>query len=635
MSETITIIPSQRGPGDLVYVEHIGRRRSLHVLMQDTATRDEGTRHGFLAAAFRDVVARYQSTARIERAYGYLRHTVRALDDLSLQVETRVDDLRGLGIYLLVEEADAFYLLCARDASVRVRVEGTFVALHGSAATRAPHGAQEVAVETARAQHDLFTPTLPETLALYRIPRAPEAGGHEFLLGGSSSDLAAALDAIDARRGAATITSDRLTRTMLYLRFDATHAAPHAGDARAARGAGRHAWLRAATAAVIVVGGAIGIGVFASRLDLERKPAHSSATTERPTPVMARETSEPEHVAEAETATAPIEQKAERTGFAVAWEQAYSEPVTSSPALLGEGIVFGSRDGRVYMLDRDDGTRVWSHVATGGVGASPVVRDDAVIVADYGGNVYRLARGDGRTSWKRALREKVVSTPACTDERVAVGTVRGNVYALSLETGRVLWRFATRGQVRGGIAHARTTFFVPSHDGRLYALDENTGRKRWSVALGGPVASTPFADGTRVVIGNTQGKILAYEHATGKKVWSYATRGAVNSGILVQDGRVYAGSTDRRVYCLDAATGELVWSFETSGAVLSRPFVDANRVVVTSYDGAVYALDAKTGEQIDRYGTEDDIFSSPFVVDDRVFFGTNGGRFLCLNLRGS
>jgi outer membrane protein assembly factor BamB len=641
MTETIIITPCERSDSELVYAERAQRARSLHVLMQDASSRADGARASFLAAAYRDAIARYQSSARIERALSYLRRTARALDELSVQVETRVDDFRGLGIYVLVEEADAFYLLCPREAPARVRVNGAFVPLLGSAGP-GPHGAEEVAVETARAQHDLFAQTLPDTLVLIRVPR-PRGGELEWLIGGAPQELAAALDALDARRGAsATLTSDRITRTLVCLRFDGASAARNADEAIAARDGGR-SWRRGAVAASLVIATAIGVGVVASRVDFERatvEPDPSAehaarATQDRPTPVMTRETSVDERPLEVATVsdTAPEESKTPR--FALAWEKSYSQPVTSSPSVVGDGVVFGARDGKVYAVDRDSGEAKWSHTAVGGVGASPVVRGDAVLVADYGGNVYRLARGDGRVAWKRALREKIVSTPASTGERLAVGTSRGNVYALSLETGRVLWKFATRGQVRGGIAHAGDSFLVPSHDGRLYALADDTGRKRWSVALGGPIGSTPDTDGTRVVVGTASGAIVAVALADGKRQWSFATRAAVNSAILVHDGRVYAGSADEHVYCLDAATGELVWRFETSGTVFSRPFVADDRVVVTSYDGSVYALNIADGTLVDRYSTDKSIYSSPIVVGDRVYFGNNAGRFFCLNLRDS
>ncbi len=638
MNELVIIAPLERVSTDLVYAERATRERSLCVLMQDVSSRPDGERRSFLSAAYRGVVTRYQSAVEIERALPFLRRTVRELDALSIQVDTRVDDLRGLGIFVLLEEASAFYLLCPRDAPPRVRCNGAYVPL----TTWNASALEEIAIETTRSQQDLFAQTLPDNLAVYRVFRSAHEP-LEFLIGGLPTDVAAALDALETRVGSeTTVTSDRVVRSMLCARFDAGRTA-EAMDAPERRAAGGRSWVRGAVAASLIVAMAVGVGFVASRVDFERPAVTAEksapeqgaqATQSRPTPVMTRETSVEERVPDG-AAIEETPRRAPSEKFALAWEQTYSEPVTSSPSVLGDDIVFGSRDGHVYAIDRASGEKEWSHAASGGVGASPLVRDDAVFVADYGGNVYRLTRAEGRTIWKRALKEKIVSTPASTRERMAVGTSRGNVYALSTETGRVLWKFATRGQIRGGIAHAAATFFVPSHDGKLYALADDTGRKRWSVTTGGPVASTPDTDGERVVIGNAQGHVVAYAISDGKRLWSFATRAAVNSAILVQEGRVYAGSGDDRVYCLDARTGELQWSFETSGSVLSRPFVTGNRVVVTSYDGSVYALDAANGELLDRYATDKSIFSSPVVHGDRVFFGNNGGRFYCLTLGGS
>src|SRR5262245_59728669 len=545
MAETIVISPRERAAAELVYSEHAARGRSLHVLLQDLTARSGDERGAFLAAAFRDLVARYQSPLKIESALALLRRTVRVLDELSIQVDTRVDDFRGLGIYVLAGEPRSLYLLCARDAPARVRINGTFVPLYGADGRASL--AQEISIETARTQHDLFAATLPESMALYRIER-PADFDLELLLGGTPAGLAPALDALDARAaGASSLLSDRLARAVLYVRIPSEARLEEHIPATRER-TQLPAW-RAVVAAVAVVGSAVGIGWIASRLDLTRAPAErasavdrAAATQSRTTPVMTREAA-PEIATEPAPAVPADSEARAQDGahFEVAWEQRFTEPVTSSPSIMGDAVVFGGRDGRVYAVECDSGERLWSHAAVGGVGASPLVEGDAVLVADYGGNVYRLARADGKVAWKRALRERIVSTPCAANERVAVGTAKGNVVALSLQTGRVLWKFGTRGQVRGGIVHAAGLFFVPSHDGRLYALADDTGRKRWSVALGGPVGSTPYTDGERVVVGTSGGTIVAHAVADGKRLWSFATRAAVNSSIIIHDGRVYAG----------------------------------------------------------------------------------------------
>jgi len=621
---------------DLAYAEESTRAKSLHLLFQDTDPRISDARMRFLKAAYRDVVARYLQPAHPQTAAALLRDVVRSLDLLARGVDTRLDDYRDLGVYVLAREMDVFHLLCTRGGSARIRINGVFVPLVNTAALA---GVRELSIDSVRAQRDLFTPTLPDSLVLYGIdgPIDERAPHLELLLGGDPDDAGAAIDALEARRheGGSVVVSERGRHAVMYAAFDPpvrrrAAAAPAATATRASFPLRRATWVASAALLAAVVVGLALTKPWSARGG-QGDSLRQRASQERVAALEERRT--PGEAAPVPAAPAPSEETVstpEASGFRVAWEKAYRAAVTSSPAPLGGAVVFGARDGKVYALDRASGEKVWTHTATGGVGASPVVRNDAVVVADYAGTVYRLARGDGRAVWKRALREKVVSTPATDGVRVAVGTVSGNVYALSLETGRVLWKFRTKGQIRGAIAHARDTYFVPSHDGRLYALAEDTGTRRWALSLGGPVSSSPASDGSVVIVGTARGEIVALEAANGARRWAVSTRGAVNSGVEIDRGRVYAGSSDGQVYCVDAASGRLVWRAETSGPILSKPFVGAGRVVVTSYDRRVYCFDADSGQVVDRYETSEAIFSSPAVIDGRVYFGNNAGRFYCL-----
>lgn len=635
MSQDVAFIPASADPQeahDLVYREQSSRARGLCILMQDASSRASPARRRFLLACFRDTVSAYLAADRLAGASTFLRDRVIAFDCVARAVDTRLDDFEELGIFVVLRERECLHVLCARSAPSRVRSRGVFVPL----ATPHVDGIVEVSIETARAQHDLFAQTLPETLALYRVgPEAEGRGARELLLGGTAPDMAVALDLMNQRRSAdvSRVAADRMRHTVLMLTLDAlptagmpaaVEAAPHPKFTR------RHTRAAALGAVGLVVVAAGVAGIAAWRNAATQKGANEVAAntalkqTPAPPPPQKRVV---EDVAAGQERAA----EKEKRGFDVAWQQSYRAAVTSSPAVAGDAVVFGGRDGRVYSVHRGSGEKQWAYTAQGGVGASPVVRGSTVIAADYGGNVVRLRAGDGGLVWKRALREKIVSTPAVTDERVLVGTAQGRVYALSLDTGRVLWKFSARGPVRGAIAHANGTFLVPSNDGRLYALAEETGARRWVLPLGGPVTSSPASDGDIVVIGSARGDVVAVDLAGGKPRWTYRAGGAVNSSLALVDGKVYAGAGDRRLYCIDARNGELRWRFDTEGVILSRPFVGDGRVFVTSYDGALYSLDAATGELVDRYATDESIFSSPVVVDGRVFFGNNAGRFYSLH----
>jgi outer membrane protein assembly factor BamB len=633
MTRSTLFTPAAGAPAaGFCYAEHARAGRGLFVVLQDLAPRSAGARHNFLRAAFREIVARYQSAAMPETATALLRNVVRALDGAARQVDTRVDDFRGLGVFVLVRDGQSVFLLCGRDVPARLRTGGVLLPVAAGVA-----GAAEVSIETARAQHDLFAQSLTDSLALYRFDLAATAAGAglEFFLGGSAEDAAAVLDALEVQRGArGTVTMERGSGAILHVTCDAIE---RAGEpARTSPGPARRGWpmgrRTAIPAALAVVVALAIIGLREIRNDGgNRGPVQSvQATRERPQLQATR--TEP---AVEETVVAPASKEAppsDARGFVEAWQRTYRDAVTSSPVAVDRALVFGARDGNVYALDPTNGETMWTHRASGGVGASPVATGDAVIACDYAGSVFRLAKADGRVAWKRELKEKIVSSPVVTAERVMVGTLKGNVYALSRDTGRVLWKFRTRGQIRGSLAAARGAVFVPSHDGRLYALTETTGARRWGAALGGPVASSPAVEGDRVYVGTANGRVMALDAASGARVWSFSTGAAVNASLLVTGGRVYAGSGDKNLYCLDASNGELVWKHATSGAIFARPTVDDGRVVVASYDGAVYCLDAETGQMEGRFDTSEAIFSSPLVLGDRVYFGNNGGHFYGLDL---
>ena len=633
MSHDVAFIPGapQTEP-DLVYREHSSAGRGLVVLMQDTSAHASASRKRFLLACFRDTIARYLETAQLLGPQAFLRERVLAFEAAARGVDTRLDDFEGLGIYVAVRERDTVYLLCARGASTRVRWRGVFVPL----ATPGVDGVSELSIETVRSQHDLFTPTLPESLVLYSVNAAAGAmEPRELFLGGAADDMAASVDALEHTSGRlpVRVAVERMRHTVLMLGVEPRASAAGSDTTyHAARSAGERPHMRrtavlAIVGAVVLIAGVGALGYWRAALDDRSSAVDRTVLKETaPPPLEKREipdtSSEP---------APPVEAKAEeKKGFGVAWQQSFRAAVTSSPVVAGDAVVFGGRDGKVYSIGRSDGSRQWAYAAQSGVGASPVFKNGMVIAADYAGNVVALRAGSGTVIWKRALREKIVSTPAVSGERVAVGTVNGRVYVLSLESGRVLWKFATKGPIRGAITEAENVFLVPSHDGRLYALDEVTGARRWVLAVGGPVGASPATDGDVVVVGSPRGDVMAVDLARGKARWTYRAGGAVNSGLVLDGDRVYAGAADRRVYCIDARSGELVWRFDTEGIILSRPYVGNGRVVVTSYDGSVYCLDASSGQLIDRYETGESIFSSPVVVDGRVFFGNNAGRFYCL-----
>jgi len=645
---TVTFVPrtyASAEPGDLTYVERISRNRSIHVLLQETTPNRPASRRRFLLKSYREIVSRYLSLGRIEHPLPLTRQLIRHFDSLSKRVDCRIDDFRGLGFYLLVQDGNTFYLLAGREGRVAVRRGGRFERLETGGA-----GVRELPVELASAQHELFSNSLRDFLVLYRI-EAEDDAPLTLVMGGAGTEIDAVIESLSEPTGVDTLPEDGtlemalVSHAVMYCAFE--RAEPVRLDplrTRPRRLGSTSARRAAVMATAIAIAGAGATTVWLTQrisrpapTAVATQPAQqdrvdASALQESP-PRLRQETDEAVSVT-AQPAQGDDAGEMSEIHLALEWSQSRPRAITTTPLLDGEVVIYGSRDGRLYAVERASGESKWSYKADDGVGSSPVEAGTAVVFADYRGGVFSLGRSTGKLNWKRILPSKVVSTAVVGGGEVLVGCTDGLAYCLSLETGRVLWKLQTGDRIRGTSAWSDDIFFVPSYDGFLYAVSAGSGNVLWKHPVGASVSSSPAVQGDIVVVGSENRRIYGIDKSTGERRWTFTTVGPVKSSLRVEGGRVFAGCSENLVYCLNVANGEQIWRYATRGAVLSRPFVRDGMVFVTSYDHHVYCLDAETGQLRDRYATSGEVFSSPVADDTHVYFGNNSGRFYCVRYRG-
>lgn len=117
----------------------------------------------------------------------------------------------------------------------------------------------------------------------------------------------------------------------------------------------------------------------------------------------------------------------------VAWKfeaQERKQPFYSSPAVTEKLVVVGSRDKRVYGLDRKTGKEAWSFATRGRVDSSPVVVGNRVLVGSMDKHLYVLDLAQGTEVQRVQLADAVVASPAVAGGRVVIGAGDGTVYCL-------------------------------------------------------------------------------------------------------------------------------------------------------------------------------------------------------------
>ena len=618
MQRELTFYPEVERTRDLLYSEYTSQDRSIHVLLQDNS----GPQYRFLLAAFREIVSRYMSTKHIQSPLVFLQDLAARLDELSKATQVTPDDFKSMGLYVLIRTSDAYYLFVSRDDDIFLHVAGEAISISRLSGS----GVERVHFDGATVQEELFPDRVKDGFLLFRLD--PERfRDRDIVLGCSEKDKSTVLEALSDplwlgagdRRN--SLTSKFITRRVLVLRFDDVRPAvePVVRDAPFLA----RRWRLVMTVGVI---GVVGVGLWVTGTLISSK--EQRAALQRPS----QPAEMPLEVDSGEPVTsAPLSQPQDTTRLTEKWRVSFDNPVTSSPALQRNRVIFGCRDGNVYALDRETGERLWTAKSPDGIGASPAVSEDAVVVADYGGSVSLLAADTGMPKWERKLPKRVVSSPAVMNNRVVVGCYDAFAYCLSMTDGSILWKRKTGARIRASTAASDELFFVPSYDGYLYALSASSGEVRWRHAVEGNIASSPVTHRDLVIIGSPDGSVRAIGVVDGTLRWKYQTGEAVKSSPSVDGDFVYIGSNDKHVYCLNAGDGSIVWKYKTDNVVLSRPGISNGVVYVGSYDGFMYGLDAGTGKLLDRFQSDGEIYSSPVVDANAVYFGNNSGSFISLN----
>lgn len=98
----------------------------------------------------------------------------------------------------------------------------------------------------------------------------------------------------------------------------------------------------------------------------------------------------------------------------------------ATPAVTDKVVVFGADDGKVYSIDRANGTKIWAF-DTANRPLSPVVARDRVVVA-AGGTLFLLDLASGKKLWSAAVSDDLTS-PAVVGGMILVGADDGTVTA--------------------------------------------------------------------------------------------------------------------------------------------------------------------------------------------------------------
>jgi outer membrane protein assembly factor BamB len=164
------------------------------------------------------------------------------------------------------------------------------------------------------------------------------------------------------------------------------------------------------------------------------------------------------------------------------WRQAGIATITSSPACDSDRVYCGTRDGKLWALDKKTGALIWSHQSLRPVDTPPVVSGGKVFFGAE--SVCAVDAETGDRLWNADLGSPPSTWMATDGERVFLGCRNKEFYALDCRSGEVEWSFDPGGDISASPTVTKDIVWIGSENKTLYALDAKTGKELQKIQVG-------------------------------------------------------------------------------------------------------------------------------------------------------
>jgi len=174
------------------------------------------------------------------------------------------------------------------------------------------------------------------------------------------------------------------------------------------------------------------------------------------------------------------------------------------PAVVDDGVAYiGNAHATIRAISMRFGTVLWRHdTPHGRMASSPAVVGQTLVYHSMDGHVYVLDRGTGRLVRQYSFGSPIESSPIVRRGVDYFGAWNGRLYALDLRTHRLRWSRSLGAKITSSAAIAGGTLYIGDYGGRLWlsrrSRDRRVGPARSTAASTGRLLS-PAADLRAVV----------------------------------------------------------------------------------------------------------------------------------------
>lgn len=240
----------------------------------------------------------------------------------------------------------------------------------------------------------------------------------------------------------------------------------------------------------------------------------------------------------------------------IVWEY-NCDSVESTPFFYNDIVYFGSDDGHLYGLDKEDGSVELNKKLDGELKSSPIVVDDSIYIGSTNSKLYSIGT-DKEKNWEYTTGDEIVSSPAYVNDTVIFGSTDGNVYCLNTSDGDLNWKVDLNNKIISSptIDEHDNSLYIGSDEGNLTCLDIRDGTTKWSFSTGSKVQTTPALKDNLIAFGSSNGNFYVLNKFTGLEEFTYNPgtilfNSPITSSAVINGNSLMFGDDSGQLYSLN------------------------------------------------------------------------------------
>ena len=282
------------------------------------------------------------------------------------------------------------------------------------------------------------------------------------------------------------------------------------------------------------------------------------------------------------------------------WDLDLEAKTNSSPIVNSNRIYIGCEDG-LKAININSHKVIWEYDCDS-VESTPFFYNDVVYFGSDDGHLYGLDKEDGKKVFDKKLDGELKSSPIAVDDSIYIGSTNAKLYSIGTDKDKN-WDFTTGDEVLSSPSYVNETIIFGSSDGNLYCLDESDGNLIWKVDLNNKIISSPTVDehDSSVYVGSDEGNLTCIDIRDGTVKWSHPVGDKVLSTAALKDNLIAFGSNNGNLYVLNKYTGNEVFTYNPgtilfNSAITSSPVINGNSLFFGDEAGYLYSLNVDKHE---------------------------------------